>query len=156
MFEKRTPRTIIFSVVVSCFLLLLFMGNASGFSLFAQHKTVKSIDGAITIALSKVSDGKAHYFLYDQDGQYVKFFVVKSVDGVIRAAFDACDVCFPAKKGYTQDGDFMICNNCGRRFHSSRINVEQGGCNPAPLKRTVVGEKLVISVADVVQGTRYF
>jgi uncharacterized membrane protein len=156
MFEKRTTRTFILSAVVFCFLLLLSMGSASGFSLFSQHKTVKPVDGAISIALSKVNDGKAHYFLYDQDGQYVKFFVVKSVDGEIRAAFDACDVCFPAKKGYTQDGDFMICNNCGRRFHSSRINVEQGGCNPAPLKRSVVGDQLVIKVADVVQGTRYF
>jgi uncharacterized membrane protein len=156
MFGKRIPRTFIFSALVFCFLLLLSMGSASGFSLFAQHKTVKSVDGAIKIALSKVDDGKAHYFVYDQDDQYVKFFVVKSVDGVIRAAFDACDVCFPAKKGYTQDGDDMICNNCGRRFHSSRINVEQGGCNPAPLKRTVVGDQLVISVADVVQGIRYF
>ncbi|MGA7278100.1 MAG: DUF2318 domain-containing protein [Desulfocapsaceae bacterium] len=156
MYTKRTTRSFVLSVFIFCFLLLLSMGNASGFSLFSQHKTVKSVDGTISIALSKVNDGKAHYFVYDQGDLYVKFFVVKSVDGAVRAAFDACDVCFPAKKGYTQDGDFMICNNCGRRFHSSRINVEQGGCNPAPLKRTVVGDQLVINVADIAQGTRYF
>ena len=86
----------------------------------------------------------------------MNFFVVKSNDGVIRAAFDACDVCFPAKKGYTQDGDFMICNNCGRRFHSSRINVVEGGCNPAPLQREVIGDQLVIKTSDVIPGARYF
>ena len=103
-----------------------------------------------------MSDGEAHYYLYKNSGNKVKFFLVKSSDGVIRAAFDACDVCFPAKKGYSQDGDFMICNNCGRRFHTSRINVEEGGCNPAPLDRQVVGTDLVIKVDDIVPGTRFF
>ena len=128
----------------------------AAFGLFGSHKKVKDVDGRIEIPLSKVDDGKAHYFQYEGNGTSVRFFVVKSRDGVIRAAFDACDVCFPAKKGYTQDGEFMICNNCGRRFHSSRINVVEGGCNPAPLHREVVGDKLVIKASDVMPGARYF
>ena len=128
----------------------------AAFGLFGSHKKVKSVDGKIEIPLNKIDDGKAHYFQYEKDGTSVRFFVVQSNDGVIRAAFDACDVCFPAKKGYTQDGDFMICNNCGRRFHSSRINVVEGGCNPAPLRRQVVGDKLVIKASDVIPGARYF
>lgn len=128
----------------------------AGFSLFGSHKKVTSVDGSVYIPVAKVGDGKAHYYQYSQDSQTVKFFVVKSPDGIIRAAFDACDVCFPAKKGYSQDGDFMICNNCGRRFHASRINVEEGGCNPAPLKRTVKGDQLVIAVKDIIPGSRFF
>jgi uncharacterized membrane protein len=50
----------------------------------------------------------------------------------------------------------MICNNCGQRFHSSRINVVKGGCNPAPLERNVIGNNLVITVADVLPGSRFF
>ena len=128
----------------------------AAFRLFGAHKKVQDVDGKIMIPLKKVDDGKAHYFKYEQGGTTVNFFVVKSNDGVIRAAFDACDVCFPAKKGYTQDGDFMICNNCGRRFHSSRINVVEGGCNPAPLQREVIGDQLVIKTSDVIPGARYF
>ena len=128
----------------------------AAFGLFGSHKTVKDVDGIIEIPVNKVDDGKAHYFQYEGNGASVRFFVVKSRDGIIRAAFDACDVCYPAKKGYTQDGEFMICNNCGRRFHSSRINVVEGGCNPAPLRREVVGDKLVIKAADVAPGARYF
>ena len=126
------------------------------FGLFGSHKKIKDVDGRIEIPLKKVDDGKAHYFQYESNGTEVRFFVVKSKDGVIRAAFDACDVCFPAKKGYSQDGDFMICNNCGRRFHSSRINVVEGGCNPAPLRRQVIGDKLVIQASDIMPGSRYF
>jgi uncharacterized membrane protein len=50
----------------------------------------------------------------------------------------------------------MICNNCGRRFHSSQINVVEGGCNPAPLHREMVGENLVINIKDILPGSRFF
>lgn len=130
-------------------------GNAA-FNIFSSHQKVKSVDGKIQISLTEVNDGKAHYYQYKNGSSIVKFFIVKSSDGIIRAAFDACDVCFPAKKGYKQDGDFMICKNCGRRFHSSRINVVEGGCNPAPLNREVVGNQLIIKVDDVMPGNRFF
>lgn len=130
--------------------------NSEAFSLFGSHKTVKALNGVVRIPVASVNDGSAHYFKYKNGGTTVKFFVVQSRDGVIRAAFDACDVCFPAGKGYSQDGEFMICNNCGRRFHVTRINVEQGGCNPAPLNRQIKGQELIIRVDDIVPGARFF
>ena len=75
---------------------------------------------------------------------------------MVRAAFDACDVCYAAKKGYRQEGNFMVCNNCGQKFISTRINEVRGGCNPAPLERKIVGDKLVIATADILTGARYF
>jgi uncharacterized membrane protein len=141
--------------IATLFVFSMLTGNTmAGF--FGQHKKVKAINGEVLISMKTVKDGKAHYYVYSGEQQEVKFFVVKSADGVIRAAFDACDVCFHSKKGYTQDGDFMICNNCGRKFHSNRINVVQGGCNPAPLTREKRGENLVITVNDILQGARYF
>jgi uncharacterized membrane protein len=50
----------------------------------------------------------------------------------------------------------MVCNNCGQRFPSERINVEKGGCNPAPLDRTVDGSDLVIKINDIEGGKKYF
>ena len=54
-------------------------------------------------------DGKAHYYEHKTGDITIRYFVLKSADGVLRAAFDACDVCWPAGKGYAQDGDFMVC-----------------------------------------------
>jgi uncharacterized membrane protein len=103
------------------------------------------------------ADGQARYFQYPLDnGITVRFFVLRSSDGVIRAAYDACDVCWREGKGYYQEGDFMVCRNCGQKFASVKVNVIKGGCNPAPLKRTIVGDKLVIKIADIVQGSQYF
>jgi len=112
--------------------------------------------GDVKIALAEVSDGKAHFYSYDAGGVEVKYFVLKSSDGVVRAAFDACDVCFAQKKGYHQEGDEMVCNNCGRRFPSTKINVLEGGCNPSPLDRIEDGSQLVIATSALQAGVQYF
>lgn len=113
-------------------------------------------DGAVRFSLATFDDYQAHYYTYMHEGQPIEFFILKSRDGVVRAAFNACDVCFAAKKGYSQAGDVMVCNNCGRRFPADQINEVQGGCNPSPLLRAVEGDSLVIQVEDIVEGLRYF
>ncbi|MGW8195682.1 MAG: Fe-S-containing protein [Desulforhopalus sp.] len=153
---KKVIMSLVVALVTGVLFVLPVHEAKAVFSIFSSHKTVGDVDGQIRISLSEVNDGKAHYYQYKSDGNTIKFFIVKSRDGVIRAAFDACDVCFPEKKGYSQDGDFMICKNCGRRFHSNRINVVEGGCNPAPLAREIVGQELVIKLDDVVPGGRFF
>ena len=111
----------------------------------------------ISYPVKNFQNGKAQFFQYKTgDGITVKYFILKSSDGVVRAAFDACDVCWPEGKGYYQKDDYMVCRNCGRRFASVKVNVLSGGCNPAPLKREVVGDKLVIKVKDILEGKRYF
>lgn len=122
----------------------------------ASAAPVAAAGGDVKIALAEVNDGKAHFYSYDAGGTEVKYFVLKSSDGTVRAAFDACDVCFAQKKGYHQEGDEMVCNNCGRRFPSTKINVLEGGCNPSPLDRTVKGQNLVLDTADIQAGVQYF
>lgn len=131
--------------------LLVFCLSNTAFAFFgSKFKTLKPVDGKVYISVAQVSDGKAHYFRVQSDeGIKVDFFVVKSRDGVIRAAVDSCDVCYRSGKGYVQEGDFMVCTNCGRRFSTDRINEVKGGCNPAPLKRAVEEKQLVISMADI-------
>ena len=119
--------------------------------------TAAKISGdAVTLPLAMFDDGKAHYFEYKQGDLTSRYFVLKSSDGLVRAAFDACDVCWPAGKGYAQDGDFMVCRNCGQRFASIRVNEVKGGCNPAPLERRVESGMVVIRVSDILQGKTYF
>ena len=104
------------------------------------------------------SDGKAKYYAYKSpQGLNIRYFLLKSSDGVIRAAFDSCDTCWAAGKGYRQEGDFMVCNNCGLRFASVKINEVKGGCNPAPLTRSAKGDKIIVKAKDIVeQGSFYF
>jgi len=119
-------------------------------------KTVYAKNGEVRINLGDVSDGKAHYYQFKDGERVTRFFLLMAADGQVRAALDACDVCFQAKKGYRQEGDVMVCNNCGNRFPADKINVIKGGCNPVPLDRNVEGNTLVLNANQLAQLTSYF
>lgn len=121
-----------------------------------KYSKIKPENNEIKIAIKKVSDGRPHYYKVPVNGRDIKFFLVMSNDGVVRAAFDACDVCFPEGKGYRQEGDYMICNNCGQQFHESMINVIKGGCNPAPIDRIFDQSRVYISMDSLEQGAMFF
>jgi uncharacterized membrane protein len=144
--------------VVAAFLLLAGNGpKGSGPAAHAAPSQPKVQGDLVSFAAADFADGKARFYQYPAPGGItVRYFILQSSDGLIRAAFDACDVCWPANKGYRQEGDEMICNNCGRHFPSVRINEVKGGCNPAPLKRRVAGGRVFIRVADILEGSRYF
>lgn len=158
--KSKTPLIAALAVAVALVLgaAYLFTDQATGPITNAMGPAVAQAQATeVTYNLTDFNDGKAKYYSYKApDGITVKYFIIKSSDGVVRAAFDACDVCWRAGRGYTQDGDFMVCNNCGRRFASVQVNEVKGGCNPAPLTRTVSGEKLVIKVSDILEGRTYF
>ena len=129
---------------------LLFTPKVQGLSLAAQ-------EAEVNYPVKNFQNGKAQFFQYKtNEGIHIKYFILKSSHGVIRAAFDACDVCWPEGKGYFQKDDYMVCKNCGRRFASVKVNVITGGCNPGALKRQVVGDNLVIKVKDILEGKKYF
>ncbi len=115
------------------------------------------VSGDISIPLSDVSSGKAAFFNYVASNKtQMRFFVIKSSDGVYRAALDTCDVCYRHKKGYQQVGDDMVCRKCGQHFPSNLVNDVTGGCNPVALTRTVAGGNLLIKAADLESMTSYF
>lgn len=148
---------------VAPFVVLLFaVIAAGGWFLFGQgalggpELVSASQDGKIRFSASDFSDGKAKFYRFNGQTGPVDFFVVRSRDGVIRSAFDTCDVCYRELKGYRQEGKDMVCNNCDQRFSTDKINLVKGGCNPAPLMRQQVGETVVIAANDIEKGAWYF
>jgi uncharacterized membrane protein len=156
--RKMNPITIVIGVLVllgAAGIGYYITANASPTS---QMQTVTADTGGSSVAypVSMFQDGKAHHFDYKTGNLNIRYFILKSSDGIIRAAFDACDVCWPAGKGYYQDGDDMVCRNCGRRFASVLVNEVQGGCNPAPLNRIVQGDQLILKADEIIKGRSYF
>jgi len=163
--KKGSSKVLALSLVLAAVVLVAgvawwSMGNSSQPTASAPTvQTAQAQGGEKVVALpvKLFADGKARHFEHRlADGITVRYFVIKSSDGVIRAAYDACDVCWPSGKGYYQDGDVMVCANCGRRFPSVSVNEVRGGCNPAPLKRVVQGDEVIIRLADIAQGRQYF
>jgi len=111
----------------------------------------------IEIPLSELSSGQAKFYEYKTSGgKPDRFFVMKSSDGVYRAAADACVVCYREKRGYHQEGDDMVCNNCRKHFPSALVNEVTGGCNPDGIPRKVQGDKLLIAASDLETRTELF
>ena len=122
----------------------------------APPDVATAIDGRVRLPVSAQSGTTAHFYTYTAGKQVIPFFVVRSADGVIRAAFDACDVCFEAHLGFRQEGDEMVCNNCGARFPTDQVNEVQGDCNPSPLARVIEGDAIVIDEQALLAGLPLF
>jgi len=140
--------------------LLLVVGGVAAWALLPTGsggvESVRAVGGLVTIPAASLADGQARFYSYAGEGGDIAFFVVKSRDGIIRAAFDSCDVCYKARKGYRQEGEFMVCNNCNQQFRTDLVNEVKGGCNPAPLQRELRGDQVVIRTADLEAGRGLF
>jgi uncharacterized membrane protein len=109
---------------------------------------------SIKIPLSEISETAAFYNYGD-----IEFFIVEASDGTPKTAFNACDVCYRSKKGYRQDGEDMVCNNCGNHYPISGLgtkNLRGGGCWPGYLPNTVEGDYIVIKKFDLESGAYRF
>lgn len=84
--------------VLALLVVMVWAADSRAFFGFDKYESASADKGMVIIPVADVSDGEAHYYKYDAAGRDVKFFLLKSSDGVIRAAFDACDVCYLEKK----------------------------------------------------------
>ena len=110
----------------------------------------------VKIPLAEVG-GRAKFFDYPlPDGTPIRFFTLRLPGGEYRAAFDACEVCAHAKKGYYQEGDQMVCRNCMRTFAIDQIGKVSSGCHPISLTPQVEGSSLVIKAGELEKGRHYF
>ncbi len=57
--------------------------------------------------------------------------------------------------GYAQDGQTAICKNCNAPIAMSTLGMG-GGCNPIALKSSVKGDRLVVSLAELLKEAPRF
>jgi uncharacterized membrane protein len=119
---------------------------------FAQNglNTVKPVisDRDLVISIDEVTEN-AVFYPVDIGGTRVEVLAVKAPDGTIRTAFNTCQSCYRSGRGfYKQQGTVLVCQNCGKRFRMSQVEVRSGGCNPVPIfgdDKTVSGNTITIS-----------
>lgn len=102
-----------------------------------ESAVVKDNDTAknsgVTIAKKSVTE-EASFYPYQAGDTYMEVIALRASDGTIRTALNTCQVCNGSGRGYyVQDGDVLVCQNCGNRFTVDQVEVEKGGCNPVPI-----------------------
>ena len=133
-------------------ILLIYIVAVSG----CTGNADKSVDNgkSIELSLSEVSD-QATFYTFEG----IRYFTILGSDGTPRTAFDACDVCYRSGKGYRQEGDYMICNNCGNKYAIDGLgtkNTKGGGCWPGYLPHKIEGDNIIITEADLNTGASKF
>jgi hypothetical protein len=91
------------------------------------------------------------WYEYNSNGVDIRFFCGRSSDDEIHVAFDACDVCYEYKKGYSQDKSLMVCNACRKTFPIKAVGTENkaGGCWPSYLPMKIEDDKIIILISDL-------
>ncbi len=158
--QKRffTVAAVIVVVIVSGFIFYNFMLKGDDDRDISYNSSIVT-GQEVRIPVFDVNDGNFHYYSQEIDGVKVKFFMVIDRRGDVRTAFDACDVCYDAQKGYVQDGDKAKCMNCGQRFSIEELgtkNAAGGGCWPGYLEYEVENGNVLIQLSDLRSGTYYF
>lgn len=78
----------------------------------------------------------AKFYPYNVGGTNMEVLAVKANDGTIRTAFNTCQICFNSGRGYyKQEGNQLVCQNCGNRFEIEQVEQIKGGCNPVPIMK---------------------
>lgn len=140
--------------IASAFVLLLAVGTllatrlGGGKGEAGKPQGSAPADQDLVIATSELSQD-ARFYPIDIDGTRLEVVAVKAPDNTIRTAFNTCQVCYGSGYGYyEQQGESLVCQNCGNRFAMSQVEIESGGCNPWPIfdeNKTVSADSITIS-----------
>jgi len=69
-------------------------------------------------------------------------------------------VCNGSPRAYfKQQGEFLVCQNCGNSFSMDMVEQERGGCNPVPItkdEKTDDGTNIIISRDFLLQNKDLF
>ncbi len=107
-------------------------------------KTLVAQDNEVRIPLSELTDASLHFYKADVNNTVIRFLVIHKQNGDYAVALDACQICGTA--GYRQEGQTVICRNCGAAIYIPSIG-QSGGCNPISVKSRVAGGEVIVDLS---------
>lgn len=99
----------------------------------AKNTAAVAAGGDLEIPIAELSE---HIKIYSVtvDGLTMEVLAARDADGTVRTAFNTCQVCNGSRKAYfVEQGDRVVCQNCGNAFGREDVGVLSGGCNPYPI-----------------------
>lgn len=114
---------------------------------------------SLVISIGELSS-TVKFYPVEVDGTQMEVLAVLDSDGNVRTAFNTCQICYGSGRGYyVQDGDMLVCQNCGNRFTIDQVEIESGGCNPWPIfaeNKTVTEDEVFISYDFLLESKTIF
>lgn len=114
-----------FMLILAALLLLSGCGK--------QETAADPVGTDLVIPVSELSE-TIRIYPVTVDGLQMEVMAAKDSDGTVRTAFNTCQVCNGSRKAYfAEEGDHVVCQNCGNSFGREDVGVLSGGCNPYPI-----------------------
>ena len=146
--------------VVAVALSIYFSQGRSPASDPASGANTATVQGGDIVISKAELDDNAAFFSYQSGDVTMELLAFRAGDGSIRTAFNTCAVCYDSGLGYyVQEGDMLVCQNCGNRYPAERVGVDVGGCNPIPIfatDRIEDTDTITIPADFIEQYTGYF
>lgn len=151
------------AVLVICLTLVLVPKQTGGAEPKAEtsgeQAQVIAAGEALVIPVSEITE-TASFYPVEVDGMQMEVLAVRDSQGTIRTAFNTCQVCYDSGRGYyVQEGDALVCQNCGNHFTIDQVEVQTGGCNPWPIFDTdkkETAESISISYEFLLESREIF
>ncbi len=105
----------------------------------------------VEIPTSQLANATLRFYSATVNNTTVRFMVVHKPDGSYVTALDACEIC--GAKGYKQEGQNVVCRNCGAVIYIPSIG-QKGGCNPIPVKSRVEGGEVIVNLQDLLASVK--
>ena len=152
----------IIGILIVAIAIALLTNNRTADSNTAEEKvdSVKiTVNEDLKITKSDIS-GDVKFYPYQSGETYMEVLAVKATDGTIRTALNTCQVCYDSGRGYyVQQGDRVICQNCGNEFRIDNIERVKNGCNPIPIlaeEKTETETEITITKDFMASNKEYF
>ena len=148
--EFRRQRRWSFAAAILCVLVIVSLAAefayAHAMNAPTPAKELTAQNGEVRISLADLTDKSMHFYDADVNGTEIRFFVIHRTNGDYAVALDACKICGWA--GYKQEGQNVVCRNCGATIYIPSIG-DKGGCNPIPVKSEVSNGEVIVDLASL-------
>ncbi len=146
--EFRRQRRWSFAAAILCSLVVVSLAAEFAYARTMNAPTPGKMlvaeNDQVRIPLSELTDQSLHFYTADVNGTVIRFLVIHKTNGDYTTALDACQIC--GRSGYRQEGQNVICRNCGASIYVPSIG-DHGGCNPIPVKSSVVGGEVIVDLS---------
>ncbi|HJZ53115.1 MAG TPA: Fe-S-containing protein [Candidatus Acidoferrales bacterium] len=147
-YEFRRQRRWSFAAAILCVAVVISFAGEYVYGRVAAApspaKTLVAQDSLVRIPLSELTDSSLHFYTAEVNGTVIRFLVIHKQNGDYATALDACQICGTA--GYRQEGQNVICRNCGASIYIPSIG-QSGGCNPISVKSRVAGGEVIVDLS---------
>jgi uncharacterized membrane protein len=148
-------RVYLLMIIASALLVTAFSGTGgAAFETPSKYTKVELESGAANIGLTELKPGKVRHFQLGETG--IKFFAYKGMDGVVITAFDTCKLCWSQKTGFSQRGEMMTCNSCGKESMITAIADFGHDCSPIVINHQIRNGNIHIEAGEFLAGAKYF